>query len=288
MVRGSAKGFPSPLGRDTMGRCKWIDATAWTPTGSTDWSTVCVGLRDDNKTMLLEDWKNELAKHFERYAFGCEVAPQTQRKHYQFRGVLKTDLSNDTTLVLAELGLRDITATHVRDFEYVYKDHDFYCSWDVWRPEYDKVRNSPRTWQTQLESMQRDDRTIEIIVDEKGNAGKTAWAMYQDYCHRAVYIPPLKRGLDLTACVLGKRVSDWYILDMPRAFEFTDDWACSIEQLKNGYVYDTRYTFRDKYLPLRPRVTILCNDLPDYEKYFSRDRVTPLRITAEGYLWSVI
>lgn len=270
-----------------MSRCKWIDATAWAPITATDWSTVCTGLRDGVATMPLEDWKNAIAGLFERFAFGCEIAPQTKRKHYQFRGVLKTDLSNDTLVSLSQLGLRDVTPTHVRDFEYVYKDHDFFCSWDVWRPEYDKVRNSPRTWQIQLEAMPRDDRTIEIIVDEKGNAGKTAWAMYQDYCHRALYIPPLKRGLDLTACVLGKRTSDWYILDTPRAFEFTDDWACSIEQLKNGYVFDTRYTFRDKVLPVRPRVTILCNDLPDYEKYFSTDRVSPMRITPEGYLWSV-
>lgn len=271
-----------------MGRCKWIDATAWAPVDAVDWTTVCVGLRDDAKTMPLEDWKNELVGYFERYAFGCEVAPETGRRHYQFRGVLKTDLSNDIAISLSALGLRNITPTHVRDFEYVYKDHDFYCSWDVWRPEYDLVRNSPRQWQIQLENVPRDDRTIEIIVDEKGNAGKTAWAMYQDYCHRAVYIPPLKRGLDLVACVLGKRVSDWYIIDTPRAFEFTDDWACSIEQLKNGYVFDTRYSFRDRYLPCRPRVTILCNDLPDYQRFFSSDRVTALRITSNGgYLWSV-
>lgn len=73
----------------------------------------------------------------------------------------------------------------------------------------------PHVWQVQLEELDRDERTIEIIWDEKGNSGKTAWAMYQDYSHRAVYIPPLKRGLDLVACVLGKRESDWYIIDTP-------------------------------------------------------------------------
>lgn len=271
-----------------MSRCKWIDAVAWTPVNDTSggWTAVACGLAND-KIMTVEDWKHEIAGHFERYAFGCETAPETGRRHYQFRGVLKTDLSNDTALALAELGLRHITPTHVRDFEYVYKDHDFYCSWDVYRPEYDKVRDSPHVWQVELENFERDDRSIEIIWDERGNSGKTAWAMYQDYCHRAVYIPPLKRGLDLVACVLGKRASDWYIIDTPRAFEFTDDWACSIEQLKNGYVFDTRYSFRDRYLPVRPRVTILCNELPSYETYFSVDRVLPFRITPQGYLWSV-
>nr|QCC72683.1 replication-associated protein [Cressdnaviricota sp.] len=269
-----------------MSRCKWVDATAWAPVGAPDWSVVCTGLMND-KTMKIEDWKHELDGYFERYAFGCEIAPETKRRHFQFRGVLKVDLDANTNIALSGLGLRHVTPTKVRDFEYVYKDHNFFCSWEVFRPEYDKVMCSPYVWQVQLEDVERDERTIEIIVDEKGNSGKTAWAMYQDYAHRAVYIPPLKRGLDLVACVLGKRESDWYIIDTPRAFEFNDDWACSIEQLKNGYVFDTRYSFRDRYLSVRPRVTILCNHLPDYEKYFSADRVFPMKITPEGYLWSV-
>jgi hypothetical protein len=269
-----------------MARCKWIDATIWTPVDATDWTLVCAGLHND-KVIKVEDWRNAFDGLFDRYAYGCEIAPETGRRHYQFRGVLKSDLSNDIALALSEFGFRHITPTSVRDFEYVYKDRNFYCSWDVFRPEYKDVQNSPRMWQVQAESLSRDDRTIEIICDEKGNSGKTAWAMYQDYAHRAVYIPPVKRGLDLVACVLGKRESDWYIFDSPRAFEFDADWACAIEQLKNGYVFDTRYTFRDKYLSLRPRVTILCNSLPDYETYFSADRVSPFRITPEGYLWSV-
>lgn len=266
-----------------MARCKWIDATAWTPEGSDDWTKVITGLG----TMTVGDWNERIANYFDRYAYGCEVAPNTGRRHFQFRGVLKTDLDSTLTDTLSLLGLYHITPTHVRDFEYVYKDRNFFCSWDVFRPEYEHVQNSPYVWQVELESMERDDRSIEIVVDEKGNSGKTAWAMYMDYSHRAVYIPPLKRGLDLVACVLGKRTSDWYILDTPRAFEFTDDWACSLEQLKNGYVFDTRYSFRDKYLPTRPRVTVLCNDLPEYERYFSADRVLPFRITPQGYLWSV-
>ncbi len=269
-----------------MGRCKWIDAVAWAPVDAGDWTRVVGGLTNE-KVLTVEEFKNGLAGHFERYAFGCEIAPETQRRHFQFRGVLKTDLDRDITLALSELGLRHITPTHVKDFEYIYKDRNFYCSWDVYRPEYEKVQNDPHVWQVQLEELDRDDRTIEIIWDEKGNSGKTAWAMYQDYSHRAVYIPPLKRGLDMVACALSKRESDWYIIDTPRAFEFTDDWACALEQLKNGYIFDPRYSFRDKYLSVRPRITVLCNNLPEYERYFSKDRVLPFRITPEGYLWSV-
>nr|URY16858.1 replication associated protein [Cressdnaviricota sp.] len=259
-----------------MANVKWIDATIWC-----EGDNAFEGVKNES------EWRKRFDGLFERYAYGRETAPETGRRHFQFRGVLKVACDAPCLTYLSSLGFRNITPTHVRDFEYVYKDKDFFCSWDVYRPEYDLVRDSPHVWQVQLEDLERDDRTIEVVWDERGNSGKTAWAMYQDYLHKAVYIPPLKRGLDLVACVLGKRESDWYIIDTPRAFEFTDDWACSIEQLKNGYVFDTRYSFRDRYLSVRPRITVLCNTLPEYEKYFSADRVLPFRITPEGYLWSV-
>nr|QCC72691.1 replication-associated protein [Cressdnaviricota sp.] len=154
-----------------MPRCKWIDATAWTPVDAPDWSVVCTGLRND-ETMNMEEWKHELSGYFERYAFGCEIAPDTKRRHFQFRGVLKSDLDNNTTVALACIGLRHVTPTKVRDFDYVYKDKNFFCSWDVFRPEYEKVMNSPHVWQVQLEDVERVERTIEIVVDEKGNSGR--------------------------------------------------------------------------------------------------------------------
>lgn len=263
-----------------MARCKWIDSTVWIRDGYVE--TTAGLVKED-------EWNACIREHFERYAYGREVAPTTGKTHFQFRGVLKTDLSNALLVTLGSYGFRNVTPTHVRDFEYVYKDKDFYCSWDTFRPEYKHIRDRPYTYQVQLNAMERDDRTIEIVVDEVGNSGKTAWAMYQDYLHKAVYIPPLKRGLDLVACVLGKRESDWYIVDTPRAFEFTDDWACSLEQLKNGYVFDTRYSFRDKVLQVRPRITVLCNNEPDFEKYFSKDRVSLFgleKVSNDYYLWN--
>ena len=265
-----------PLARDTMANVKWIDATIWI-----DGDEKFEGVKNE------KEWRDLVGPYFERYAYGRETAPQTGKRHYQFRGILLRPADRDTLVRLAELGFRNIQPTHVRDFEYVYKDCDFYCSWEARRPEYDFVESNPRVWQVQLEDLERDDRTIEFVLDEVGNAGKTAWGMYQEYKHRACYIPPVRRGIDVCACVISKRVSDWYIIDTPRSFEYDEDWACALEQLKNGYVYDTRHSFRDLYLPERPRVTVLCNNLPDNGKYFSKDRVLEMKITKEGYLWSV-
>lgn len=254
-----------------MANVKWIDATIWVP--EEGWNE--------------DEWRRKFEQAFERYAYGREIAPTTGRRHLQFRGVLKSALDSDTLGALSLLGFRDITPTHVRNFDYVVKEGDFFLSWDINRPEYDLVRSDPATWMVQLEAMENDFRTIEIVVDERGNSGKTAWAMYMANQHKACYIPPVRRGIDMSAVVIAKFESPWYIIDTPRAFEFTDDWACAVEQLKNGYVFDTRNTYKERILTQRPRVTLLCNSLPDYERYFSKDRVLPFRITPEGYLWSV-
>ncbi len=135
-------------------------------------------------------------------------------------------------------------------------------------------------WQVQLDAIEADDRTIEFIVDTKGNSGKTAWGMYHQFKHDAIYIPPVSRGIDVCSAVINKGVSSWYIVDTPRAFEFTPEWAVGLEQLKNGYVFDTRNSFKDLMLPCRPRITVLCNQEPDdLEKYFSKDRLIVMQIT---------
>ncbi|QDH43738.1 replication associated protein [Lynx rufus smacovirus 1] len=259
-----------------MANVKWIDAVIWC-----DGDQSFDGVGDE------DEWRQKFSGLFERFAYGRETAPETGRRHFQFRGVLRAPADSGVVDYLSSCGFRHITPTHVRDFEYVYKDKDFYCSWEVYRPEFSDVRDRPQDWMIQVDALPRDGRTIEIIVDPDGRHYKTAWAMYQQYLHKACYCPPFMKGVDLINFVLQARTSDWYILDMPRAFDFTRDWACAIEQVKNGYVYDSRYSFKDKFLPERPRVTLLVNELPDFESYFSSDRVFVFRITPEGYLWSV-
>nr|QJI53628.1 MAG: replication associated protein [Smacoviridae sp.] len=260
-----------------MVNLKWIDATIWV-----EGDSQFVGIGDEN------EYREKLDAVFERYVYGREVAPDTGRRHLQFRGVLRTPYNRDTAVALASLGFRNITPTHVRNFDYVKKGGDYYVSWETFRPEFKKVEETPHVWQVQLDAMEPDDRTIEFIVDDRGNAGKTAWAMYHQYKHDAIYIPPVSRGIDVCSAVINKGVSSWYIVDTPRAFEFNNEWAVGLEQLKNGYVFDTRNSFKDLMLPARPRITVLCNDEPaDLERYFSKDRILLMRITEQGYLWEM-
>lgn len=281
LVRGCVKGKA-----DNLARCKRIDFTAWVPEGDDKHGRVQVPAIDGS-VKNEDDWRNVVGNYFDRWAYGREFAPETGRPHYQCRGYLKNDLDANTTLALAHFGCCNITPTHVKDFEYIYKDGDYWRSWDLWRPEYTWIEEHWDVWMTELEGMNDDKgRSIEIICDPEGNHGKTAFAMYMAFIrHKATYCPVCEKGQDLINFVLQAETSSWYIVDTPRAFEFTKSWATAIEQLKNGYVYDHRYNYREKILPCRPRVTILCNEVPEYEKYFSKDRVLSLEITEKGYLW---
>ena len=228
-----------------MANIKWLDATIW------------------KKDVVDEhDWITKLDKIFERYAFGREIAPSTGQEHYQFRGVLQGALSADSVTALSYLGFRHITPTSVRNFDYVYKDGNYYLSWEKPRPEFLTARL--RDWQSQLRDLPRDDRTIEIIYDWNGNTGKTFCARLFESQHLATYVPPLTRGLDICACIMQKPKSKWYILDFPASFSLDgrEVWS-AIEQTKNGYVYDPRYSFKSLDIGCNPRVTVLCNTLPN-------------------------
>jgi len=227
-----------------MSNIKWIDATIWK-----------MDVIDENV------WITELDKVFERYAFGRETAPTTGQEHYQFRGILKNPLSADGVNYLSHIGFRHITPTSVRNFDYVFKDGNYYTSWDKPRAEYQNA--CLRDWQLQLRDLPRDDRSIEIIYDWNGNTGKTFCARLFESQHRATYVPPLTRGLDICACVMSKPKSGWYLIDCPASFSLDNRevWS-AIEQIKNGYVYDPRYTFKCLDIGFNPRVTVLTNTLP--------------------------
>ena len=88
-----------------MANVKWIDATIWV-----DGDDKFTGVGDEN------EWRDKFNGLFERYAYGREVAPETKRRHLQFRGVLKVACDAACLNYLSSLGFRNIQPTHVRDF----------------------------------------------------------------------------------------------------------------------------------------------------------------------------
>lgn len=250
---------------------RWIDFTIW--------------LQDDNGSYDHVGIRTKIndCRLFKKWAYGVETAPTTGRLHMQCRGELKAALGPEVLAVLSGyLNCRHVSPTHVRDFEYIYKDGDFYESWLTFREVFLTAELSP--WQQALADLSYDDRQIEFVYDPSGAAGKTFFGRCMEARRSAVYIPPVTSARDMMAAILHERCLGWYIVDCPASFEWTRDWMTGLEQIKNGYIFETRYKFEKVDLGCNPRVTVLCNALPPKHLKLSKDRVRVLTIEPDEHM----
>ena len=217
-----------------------------------------------------------LDKHCERYAYGRETGENGYR-HYQIRLVLKVgaDIS-EMRKVWSAFG--HVSCTSVRNFDYVLKEGDFVCSW-IKIPE--SMQNPVfRPWQKALLELEQSDREIDVIIDIKGNTGKSWITKYLALKNKATNVPSGLASKDIMRMCLKRGTTGWYIFDMPRASgkQTKDTWS-AIESIKNGYLWDDRYTWEEKWID-PPKVTVFTNEYPKYD-LVSEDR---LRMWAPGEL----
>lgn len=129
-------------------------------------------------------------------------------------------------------------------------------------------------WQKQVEEMvsEEDDRSIKLIIDEEGNAGKSIFAEYLEYKGKAWELPPFRQMEDIMQCVMSIKTQKAYLIDMPRAMkkDKLSEFYSGLEALKNGVCYDKRYSFKKRRMD-RPQVIVFTNREPMYT-YMSLDR----------------
>lgn len=127
------------------------------------------------------------------------------------------------------------------------------------------------SWQTELKARldgEADDRTVEFIVDETGNNGKTWFAhWYAQKNERVQVIQPGKKA-DMAYC-LDPSIRVLFV-DAPRSKQGEYVHYDFLEDVKNGYVFSTKYESRVKQLD-NCHVVILMNEEPDMTK-LSLDR----------------
>jgi len=127
---------------------------------------------------------------------------------------------------------------------------------------------TPYEWQAQVEGFCRceEDRSIKLIYDTTGNAGKSIFAEAMEYKGLALEIEPFNNMEDIMGCVMDQKVAKAYLVDMPRGLKKDKMWGfySGLECLKNGKAFDKRYHYRKKRFD-RPQVIVFTNDLPDFE-----------------------
>jgi len=120
-----------------------------------------------------------------------------------------------------------------------------------------------------------DDRSINVIVDEHGNSGKSKFVKYlcynyeKDICKLA-----FGTAQQLRSAVISAGRKKVYILDIPRTLGLSDniyDIISVVEDIKNGFVCSSMYGKYEKLLMEPPHIIIFTNKEID-SKLMSMDR----------------
>lgn len=258
----------------------------------------------DGTIPSVEDFIKELQPFAKKWVFQVERTPTTDKLHYQGRlSLFKKKRQPELCIMLNGGALRGMdvseSSNNSNQFEifYAMKEEtrvDGPYDNRSWKPppyiprQYQGLIDTLYPWQkTVLDSRSIfNERRIDVIVDKKGCAGKSTVASLGRLHYGALDLPPIsdhKELLQVVCDVLmakGDRHPGLVFVDCPRSIDQKKmgPYFIAIEQIKKGYVADTRYQFKDWDFD-SPRVWVFMNHDPDI-RYVSMDRWRFWEITA--------
>ena len=244
--------------KNNMTLPKWFDVTA--PQSV---------LRANDVETLLEQLDCE------RYAFANETG-EGGYKHWQIRYVLKKEASLESQIEVWSMYGSHVSPTRVRNFNYIMKTDNYVTSWEKELNEYRELQYRPWQKYTLKIIETQDDRKIFVIQDPHGRAGKTTFAKHLVANHKAIYIPPMEDAKDYIAMAMAKARDgrrETFIIDVPRAESMKKKagmWS-AIEQIKNGYLYDKRYSWSERWIK-SPVIIVMTNECDIPKEKLSDDR----------------
>lgn len=157
--------------------------------------------------------------------------------------------------------------------DYERKEGRYVCSEDnhfILSCRYGKFRENQN--RIIREVYRQSDRGITVVYDPKGNSGKS-WL-----CRKLIdtgcgyYVPPTcrdTRGI-IQFVASGYRQQDIIIIDIPRSSKWSNELYEAVETIKDGLVYDTRYSAKFRII-WGVKVLILTNTKPQLDA-LSKDR----------------
>lgn len=189
-------------------------------------------------------------------------------KHWQVR--IQTGMSfEDLEEIFNNAHIEECSDT----WNYERKEGKFYASDDnenILRCRFGELRDNQRRI---LETVERNnDRQITCVIDNQGNTGKSWLCRHLYENGTGFYCPPTittAQGLIqfIASGYNGERI---IVIDVPRSTKWTRDLYTVIEVVKDGLIYDTRYSSktRDIYGAL---VLVMTNSVPRLDN-LSKDR----------------
>lgn len=225
-----------------------------------------------------------------RWCFQLEQGNNTNYNHYQARISLISKKRNDTMINWISKDYPGFHVTPTSNPTY-YTGNEFYVMKidtridGPWSDRTDinittfpkRLKNTPMwfPWQQTILDIintEPDDRIVNVILDRKGNQGKTFLTLWLECRNQSIRIPEQKDARDIMRMVMSQPISRCYFIDLPRAVNNQQRIStyAAIEEIKNGYCYDDRYHFK-KLLFDPPHIWVFSNTTPDPEQ-LSKDR----------------
>jgi hypothetical protein len=231
--------------------------------------------------------KDDLIKwmklYCKKWVFQLEEAPTTGKKHFQCRVSLgEKRRINQVMEMIYGWGHASVTSSENRDNNfYVTKEETrVEGPWsDDETPLFVQARFRGiikwKPWQTSVLTNLADIpeyRTINMIIETEGNKGKTFLCMYCLTNKLGRMLPPLNDYKEIVQAVMDMPDSPTYFIDVPRSLDKKHfrGFFGAIEQIKNGYVFDCRYHYKEKIIEA-PHIWVFSNQIPDIS-YLSADR----------------
>lgn len=246
---------------------KWYDLTL-----SVD--KIRQSVPNEEPVELVEKWMETMC---ERYVIGIETG-ENGYEHLQCRIVLKKPMSmKDMVSAWSKYG--HVSPSHTRNFDYCEKEGKFIRSWE--KPLRKYVNGELLEWQELVIKRLKGQSSREIlcVIDEKGATGKTWLRKYLVANHLCTAIPTMEKAEDVMSIAMAKP-SNGYVLDLPRAEKLKDGMYSALEMLKDGWLYDKRYQWKEKWIE-PPLLLVFTNTIPQLKK-LSKDRWRFITICADG------
>lgn len=153
---------------------------------------------------------------------------------------------------------------------------------------FEKIANNPRPWQAEL--MERlktqNDRQICVIVDKRGNSGKTTWGKVLELYHDWIVLPNAK-SQDIAHVMRSVEPGlPGIVIDLARSLRNETEGDRNdfinyqiIESLKDGQIFSGKYS-SEKWMITPPKMVLMMNFMPDTSK-LSIDRWDILTIDGD-------
>lgn len=233
------------------------------------WDVTVWRVPTDDRTEYVDALKAHCRALFKHWVFQVEACPRTGTLHLQLRGSLYKKLREDPAkaLILARLAPCEISRTSnggvATQFNYCMKDDSrVEGPWTDKDPVPPYIPRQYRGLLDRLYPYQRqihasldvfDSRTINLIFDPSGNHGKSTIGALCALHYGCLRPPPLNDSKDLLQYCCDVLISKdqrrpkAVFFDLPRPMDKTRlrGLLTAIEEIKNGYCFDTRNHFRE-------------------------------------------